>query len=102
MSTNLKDSVFQRATGVLDPSGVPIIKPALRSIRGILLIAYEHREMESSASASRRSETFQCPVAPADSISEIRGNLLHTNIATEWVQTDEWHRVASFPHRRIR
>ena len=40
MSTDLRHSVFQRDTGVLDASGAPIIKPSLRSIGAILLIAY--------------------------------------------------------------
>jgi hypothetical protein len=45
MSTDLQHSVFQRATGVLDASGAPIIMTALRSIGAILLIASDYREM---------------------------------------------------------
>jgi hypothetical protein len=45
MSTDLRHSVFQRATGLLDASGAPIIKPSLRSIGALLLIAVDYREM---------------------------------------------------------
>ena len=44
MSTDLKHSVFQRPTGLLDATGTPIIKPALRSVGAILLMAVDHLE----------------------------------------------------------
>jgi hypothetical protein len=43
--SDLRHSVFQRATGILDASGAPIIKTSLRSIGAILLIAADYREM---------------------------------------------------------
>jgi hypothetical protein len=42
---DFKNSVFQRNTGLVWASGAPIVKPALRSISAILLIAVDHREM---------------------------------------------------------
>lgn len=103
MSTNLKDSVFQRATGVLDASGVPIIKPALRSIGAILLIAYDHREMRIVGLLHPdAAKPFNPQWLPPIPFVKFAGGFSHTNIATEWVQTDEWRRAASFPHRHIR
>lgn len=103
MSTNLKDSVFQRSTGVLDASGALIIKPALQSIGAILLIALDHREMRIAGllhpNAANPFNPQWLPVIP---FVKFAGVFSHTNIATEWIQTDKWHREASFSHRHIR
>jgi hypothetical protein len=103
MSTNLKSSVFQRATGVLDASGAPIIKPALRSIGAVLLIAVDHREMRIVGLLHPDpASPFNPEWLPPIPFVKFAGVFQHTNIATEWIQGDEWHRVASFPHRHIR
>lgn len=103
MSTNLKDSVFQRATGFLDPTGVPIIKPALRSIGAILLIAVDHREMRIVGLLHPdAANPFTPDWLPMIPFVKFAGVFSHTNIATEWIQSEEWRRVASFPHRHIR
>ena len=103
MSTNLKDSVFQRPTGLLDATGAPIIKPALRSVSAILLMAVDHRESHVVGllhpDAANPFNPQWLPMVP---FVKFAGVFSHTNIATEWIQNAESQRVASFPHRCIR
>ena len=102
MSTNLKNSVFQRATGLLDPTGAPIIKPALRSIGAILLIAVYDREMRIVGLLHPdAANPFNPQWLPMIPFVKFAGVFSPTNIATEWIQSDEWRRVATFPHRHI-
>lgn len=103
MSTNLKDSVFQRSTGLLDASEVPIIKPALQSIGAILLVALDHREMRIVGLLHpKAANPFDPQWLPMIPFVKFAGLFSHTNIATEWVQADKWHREASIPHWHIR
>jgi hypothetical protein len=103
MSTNLKDPVFQRYTGLLDASEVPIIKPALQSIGAILLIALHHHEMRIVGLLNQKAANpFNPQSLPMIPFVKFAGLFSHTNIATEWIQADKWHREASFPHWHIR
>ena len=95
--------MFRRATGVLDGSGVPIIKPALQSIGAILLVAVDHREMRI---VGLLNPDATLPFIPNGCLwsqfVKFAGVFSHTNIATEWIQTSEMARVDAFPHRHIR
>jgi hypothetical protein len=103
MSTDLRHSVFQRATGILDSSGTPIIRSSLRSIGAILLIAVDHREMRIVGLLHPDAATpFNPQWLPIIPFVKFAGVFSHSNIATEWIQSDEWHRVATFPHRQVR
>jgi hypothetical protein len=103
MSTDLRHSVFQRATGLLDASGAPIIKPSLRSIGAILLIAADYREMRIVGLLHPdAANPFTPKWLPLIPFVKFAGGFSHTNIATEWIQSDEGHRVATFPHRHLR
>lgn len=102
MTTDLRHSVFQRATGILDASGVPIIKPSLRSIAAILLIATDHREMRVVGLLHPdAANPFNPQWLPKVPFVKFKGLFSPTNIATEWIQVDEGDRVATFQHRRI-
>jgi hypothetical protein len=103
MSTNLKDAVFERATGLLDASGKPIIKPALRSIGAILLIAVDYREMRIVGLLHPdAANPFNPQWLPMIPFVKFAGVFSHSNINTEWIQSDNSSRVASFLHRHIR
>jgi hypothetical protein len=103
MSTDLRHSVFQRATGLFDASGAPIIMPALRSIGAIVLIAADYREMRIVGLLHPDAENpFNPQWLPMIPFVKFAGVFSHTNIATEWIQSDEGHRVATFPHRHLR
>jgi hypothetical protein len=95
MTTDLRDSVFQRDTRIVDAS-------ALRSIGAILLIATDHREMRVVGllhpDAANPFNPQWLPKVPFVKFAVFS----HTNIATEWIQSDERHRVSIFPHRHIR
>jgi hypothetical protein len=103
MSTDLRHSVFQRATGLLDASGAPIIKPSLRSIGALLLIAADYREMRIVGllhpDAANPFNSHWLPMIP---FVKFAGVSSHTNIATEWIQSAGGHRVATFAHRHLR
>lgn len=103
MSTDLKHSVFQRPTGLLDATGTPIIKPALRSVSAILLMAVDHRESRIVGllhpDAANPFNPQWLPMVP---FVKFAGVFSRTNIDTEWIQTEESHRVAGFPHRCVR
>jgi hypothetical protein len=102
MTTDLRHSVFQRATGILNASGLPIIKPALRSVAAILLIATDHREMRVVGLLHPdAANPFNPQWLPKVPFVRFSGLFSPTNIDTEWIQTDEGHKVASFQHRRI-
>lgn len=103
MSTDLRHSVFQRATGILDASGTPIIKSSLKSIGAILLIAIDHREMRIVGLLHPDAAApFNPQWLPMIPFVKFAGVFSHTNIATEWIQSDQWHRIATFPHRHLR
>jgi hypothetical protein len=103
MSTNLKDSVFQRPTGLLDASGAPIIKSSLRSIGAVLLMAVDHRELRIVGLLHPdAANSFNPQWLPMVPFVKFAGAFSHTKIATEWIQVDDWYRVASFPHRCVR
>jgi hypothetical protein len=103
MSTDLKHSVFQRPTGLLDAAGAPIIKPALRSVGAILLMAVDHRESSIVGllhpDAANPFNPQWLPMVP---FVKFAGVFSDTNIGTEWIQTEESHQVAGFPHRCVR
>ena len=103
MSTNLKDSVFQRSTGLIDASGAPIIKSSLRSISAILLASVDHRESRIVGllhpDAANPFNPQWLPMVPFVKFAVVSP---HTNIVTEWIQADDWPRVANFPHRCVR
>lgn len=103
MSTGLRHSVFQRATGLLDASGTPVIKTSLRSIGAILLIAADYREMRIVGLLHPdAANPFNPQWLPRIPFVRFTGMFSHTNIATEWIQSDEPQRVATFPHRHLR
>lgn len=103
MSTDLRHSVFKRPSDILDASGKPIIHPALQSIGAILLVATDHREMRVvgllNPDAVHPFDPAWLPKVPFVRFAEL---FSHANIATEWVQSTEGERVATFPHRHIR
>lgn len=102
MSTDLRHSVFQRATGLLDTSGAPIIKPSLRSIGAVLLIAVDHRQMRVVGLLHPDpAKPFNPRWLPIPFV-KFAGAFSHTNVATEWIQSDESGKVATFPHLHIR
>ncbi len=102
MSTDLRHSVFQRATGLLDASGAPIIKPAIRSIGAILLIATHYREIGIVGllhpDAANPFNPQRLPMIP---FVKFAGLFSHANIATDWIQSGEGRSAATFPHRHI-
>jgi hypothetical protein len=103
MSTDLRHSVFQRPTGILDSSGAPIIKSSLRSIGAILLVATYHREMRIVGLLHPdAANPFNPQWLPMIPFVKFTGMFSHTNIATEWVQDNDGQRVATFPHLHIR
>jgi hypothetical protein len=103
MSTDLRHSVFWRATGLLDASGAPIIKLSLRSIGALLLIAADYREMRIVGLLHPdAANPFNPQWLPMIPFVKFAGAFSHTNVATEWIQSDEGHRVAIFPHRHLR
>ena len=103
MSTNLKDAVFQRATGLLDATGTPIIRPALQSIGAILLISVYDREMRIVGLLHPdAANPFNPQWLPSVPFVKFAGVFPHTNISTEWIQALEGHRVGAFPHMHIR
>ena len=103
ITTDLRHSVFQRDTGIVDASGAPIIKPALRSISVILLIAIDQSEMQVVGllhpDASNPFDPTWLPNVP---FVRFAGVFSHSNISAEWVQSGDGHRVSSFLHRHIR
>jgi hypothetical protein len=102
MTTDLRHSVFQRATGLLDASGAPIIKTSLRSIGAILLIAADYREMRIVGLLHPdAANPFNPQWLPMIPFVKFAGVFSHTHIATEWIQSGDGHRVASFPHRHL-
>lgn len=83
MSTNLRNSVFQRATGLLDAStGAPIIKSSLRSIGALLLIAADYREMRIVGLLHPdAANLFNPQWLPMIPFVKFAGVFSHTNIA---------------------
>jgi hypothetical protein len=103
ISTDLRHSVFQRANGLLDASGAPIIKPALRSIGAILLIAIDHRSVRIVGLLHPDAVSpFNPRWLPMILFAKFAGFFSPTNICTEWIQSEEGQSVATFPHRHIR
>lgn len=103
MSTDLKHSVFQRPTGLLDAAGAPIIKPALESIGAILLIALDHRESRVVGLLNpNAANSFDPQWLPSVPFVKFTSMFSHRNIATEWVQSYRLQRVVSFQYRCIR
>jgi hypothetical protein len=103
MSTDLKDSVFQRSTGLLDTNGAPIIQPSLRSISAILLMAVDHRKSQIVGLLHPDAvNPFNPQWLPMVPFVKFAGVFSLTNITTEWVQVNETQRVSTFSHRCIR
>jgi hypothetical protein len=102
-TTDLKHSAFYHATGVLDASGVPIIKPFRQSVSAILLIATYPREIQVVGllhpEAVRPLDPALLPKVP---FLKSKRPFSADRIATEWVQADDGRVAASFPHRHIR
>jgi hypothetical protein len=103
MTTSLKDSVFHRPTGLLDASGAPIIKSSLRSISAILLLAVDHRDLRIVGVLHPDPvKSFNPQFLPTVPFVKFAGGFSHNNITPEWIQADELHQVANFPHRCVR
>jgi hypothetical protein len=72
MITNLRNSVFQRATGLLDASGAPIIKSSLRSThqsrQRVDQLKYEARQARDIASKCMSAHQESCLLCRAGSV----------------------------------
>lgn len=100
---DFKDSVFQRNTGLVWASGAPIVKPALRSIGAILLIAVDHREMRIVGLLHPdAANPFNPEWLPMIPFVKFTGLVTFASDGTEWLQIIDGHKVANFPHRHIR
>lgn len=100
MSTDLRHSVFLRQSSLLDPAGAPIIKPALRSIGAILLIALGHEGLQVAGLLNPdATNTFEPRWLANVPFVKFASVFPHQNVAIEWVQADGRQRAASFQHR---
>jgi hypothetical protein len=73
------------------------------SIGVLLLIAADYREMRIVGLLHPdAANPFNPQWLPLIPFVKFAGVFSHTNIATEWIQSDEGHRVATFPHRHLR
>jgi hypothetical protein len=100
---DFKDSVFHRNTGLVWPSGAPIVKPALRSIGAILLIAIDQCEMRIVGLLHPdAANPFHPEWLPMIPFVRFTGLVTFASELTEWVQAAEDHREAAFPHRHLR
>jgi len=103
MTTDLKNAVFHHATGLFNASGAPIIKPARKSISAILLITCSYGVMGVVGLLHpEAANPFNPQWLPSVPFVKFAGVFSHTNIRTEWIQSsDERHRAATFPYRKI-
>jgi hypothetical protein len=75
---------------IVDASGAPIIKPVLRSIGAILLIATDHREMRVAGLLHPdAANPFNPQLLPNVPFVKFAGVFSNTNIATEWIRLTE-------------
>jgi hypothetical protein len=100
---DFKDAVFRRNTGLVWASGAPIVKPALRSIGAILLIAVGDREMRIVGLLHPdAANLFNPKWLPMIPFVKFTGLVTFASDGTEWLEAIEGHRKATFPHRHIR
>ncbi len=100
---DFKHSAFRRNTGLVSASGAPIIKPTLQSISAILLVAIYKWELRFVGLLHPdAANPFDPACLPMIPFVKLIGLYTHTESLTEWVQADQWHGEAIFPHRQIR
>lgn len=100
---DFKDSVFQRNTGLVWPSGSPIAKPALRSIGAILLIAIDQCEMRIVGLLHPdAANPFHPEWLAMIPFVRFTGLVTFDNELTEWLQVIDNRREATFPHLHLR
>jgi hypothetical protein len=103
VTRDFKDSVFQRNTGLVWPSGAPIVRPALQSISAILLVAVDHREVRIVGLLHPdAANPFSPDSLPSVPFIRSTGIVSFDSGGTEWLQAVEGHRTAVFPHRHLR
>jgi hypothetical protein len=100
---DFKDSVFQHRTGLVWASGAPIVRPALRSVSAILLIASNPYELGIVGLLHPDAVRPFCPQL-LSSVPFVK----HTGVVsfdsgmTKWLQAVEGQGVATFAQRHLR
>jgi hypothetical protein len=102
-STDFKHSAFYQMTGILDSSGVPIIKPLRQSISGILLCAINPAETQVVGLLHPEAvRPFDPTLLPKIPFVRAKAPFTADYIATEWIQTNREQRTATFLHKHLR
>lgn len=103
ITTDLKHSVFYRASSVLGPDQLPIISACRQSISAILLLTLYSREVSAVGLLHPEAQyPFSPTWLPQVPYITFAGPPTANSIKTQWTFDDCNGRPASFPHRRIR